>query len=70
MYVGNDVVLIPGYLRTISKLKLGLGGTFMLCGSFVTMVLSFLRKRKEKRCSFDVRHCTELAAWTTDMKLL
>jgi hypothetical protein len=25
-YVGNDIVLIPGYLRTTSKLKLGLGG--------------------------------------------
>ena len=42
----------------------------MLCGSFVTMVLSFLGKRKEKRCSFDVRLYTELAAWTTDLESL
>ena len=32
----------------------------MLCGSFVTMALSFLRKRKEKKCSFDVQYVSTL----------
>ena len=41
------------------RVKVGSRGTFVLCGSFVTMALSVLRKRKEKRCSFDVHRYTE-----------
>jgi hypothetical protein len=41
----------------------------MLCGSFVTMALSVLRKLKKKSCSFDVHRYTEQAVWTTDLEL-